>query len=326
MDRLIATNSVTQANADVAPAAGTPQYATSGDPATNTPPTVLPAYQYNAMQEELVAVITGGGLATDKTKNNQVAQAIQRGLTYAADTGAVNAYACTLNPAPTAHVVGMEVRVKIANAPTGASTFTPNAGVLAPAPATRPDGSAIQSGDFPAGAIVGFTYDGAKYQVRPVLLPSTTQGMFWAREEQTSGSISADTFAANAWKKRTINTVKANTISSASLSGNQITLPAGTYLVAAESQAFNTDGARVRLYNATAAATIFEGGNASVQPGGSGNNVYVNPAIECVFTLAAPAVIELDIYANGTTSIDGGYPVSAGSAEVYSEIFITKVG
>src|SRR5579872_2896702 len=78
MDRLIATNSVPLADADVAPAAGTPQYATSGDPVTATPATVFPAYQYNAIQEELIAIIDAAGIAHDKTNNAQVLAAIKK--------------------------------------------------------------------------------------------------------------------------------------------------------------------------------------------------------------------------------------------------------
>jgi len=81
MDRLIATNSVASGSADTAPVSGTPQYATSGNPATNTPATVFPAYQYNALQEELMAIITAGGITADRTNNAQVIAAIRNVIT-----------------------------------------------------------------------------------------------------------------------------------------------------------------------------------------------------------------------------------------------------
>lgn len=77
MDRLIAPNSVIAAQADTAPATGTPQYATDGNPATNVPATQWPAYQYNAIQEELIAVLVVAGITPDRTENNQVAAAIK---------------------------------------------------------------------------------------------------------------------------------------------------------------------------------------------------------------------------------------------------------
>lgn len=78
MDRLIATASVNLAGADTAPVGGTPQYATSGNPGV-TPATVFPAYQYNAIQEELLAVITSANLTFDRNNNAQLAASIGRG-------------------------------------------------------------------------------------------------------------------------------------------------------------------------------------------------------------------------------------------------------
>lgn len=86
MDRLIATGSVALGAADTAPVSGTPQYATSGVPGV-TPATLWPAYQYNAIQEELVGVILGAGITLDRTTNAQLLAAIRR-----IATGAGQAY------------------------------------------------------------------------------------------------------------------------------------------------------------------------------------------------------------------------------------------
>jgi hypothetical protein len=77
MDRLIAPGTVDAAHADVAPATGTPGFATDGNPATNTPATQWPAYAFNAVQEELLAVIAAGGLAFNRNNNAQLLAAIQ---------------------------------------------------------------------------------------------------------------------------------------------------------------------------------------------------------------------------------------------------------
>ena len=78
MDRLIAPNSVVLANADKAPTSGTPQYATDGNPATNSPATIWPAYQYNAMQEEILAVILAAGITPDKANWTQLLAALRK--------------------------------------------------------------------------------------------------------------------------------------------------------------------------------------------------------------------------------------------------------
>lgn len=54
---------------------------TEGDPAIPVPATVVSADWLNAVQEELAAVITGAGLELDKAENDQLRQAIGRGIT-----------------------------------------------------------------------------------------------------------------------------------------------------------------------------------------------------------------------------------------------------
>ncbi|CAB3742470.1 hypothetical protein LMG24238_06887 [Paraburkholderia sediminicola] len=134
MDRLIAPNSVIEAQADTAPTTGTPQYATDGNPATNVPATQWPAYQYNAFQEELIAILTAAAIAPDRTKTNQVVAAIKRlmqNTVVLADTGAVNAYTA-VNAVPLVAggsptwVDGVVQAVKIAHTNTGPSTYAPD--------------------------------------------------------------------------------------------------------------------------------------------------------------------------------------------------------
>ncbi|MDN7871257.1 hypothetical protein QZM26_17765 [Burkholderia multivorans] len=130
MDRLIAPNTVIAAQADTAPATGTPGYATDGNPASNIPATRWPAYQYNAIQEELMAIIAAGGLMPDRTNNAQVAAAITRiclSTAVLADTGAANAYAAANTPPLTVlPSTGFIQRISIAHANTGASTYAPD--------------------------------------------------------------------------------------------------------------------------------------------------------------------------------------------------------
>lgn len=81
---------------------------------------------------------------------------------YAADTGTPNAYSVSLTPALTAHVVGMPIRVKIANTNTGASTFNPGPGAV---PIVDAYGNALTSGVLIAGRVYTLVYDGASYQL-----------------------------------------------------------------------------------------------------------------------------------------------------------------
>ncbi|MBY4669581.1 hypothetical protein K6W12_02915 [Burkholderia multivorans] len=131
MDRLIAANSVPMAQADTAPISGTPQGATDGNPAANIPATRWPSYQYNAIQEELIAILTAAGITPDRNNNSQIASAIKRlgqKTVILNDTGAANSYTATNTPPLTVAtwVDGTVQQIKIANANTGASTYAPD--------------------------------------------------------------------------------------------------------------------------------------------------------------------------------------------------------
>ncbi|MFT8597718.1 glycine-rich domain-containing protein [Acetobacter orientalis] len=77
MDLLIAANTVTQPNSDIAPATGTPGWATDGDPTTNTQATQAPAWHYNMMMAEMLAIVKAAGITPSNTDWSQVLKAMQ---------------------------------------------------------------------------------------------------------------------------------------------------------------------------------------------------------------------------------------------------------
>ncbi|GBQ92056.1 hypothetical protein AA23498_1352 [Acetobacter nitrogenifigens DSM 23921 = NBRC 105050] len=78
MDFLIAANSVPLADRDVAPASGTPQWATDGDPTTSVPATDFPAYIFNAILSEITTAITAGGLTLNGNDWTQLSQVLAK--------------------------------------------------------------------------------------------------------------------------------------------------------------------------------------------------------------------------------------------------------
>lgn len=82
---------------------------------------------------------------------------------YAVDQGAANAYVIALTPALTAHIEGLPIYFKAANANTGASTLSVNG--LAAEFITMPDGSAISAGAIKSGQVVTVIYTGAAYMI-----------------------------------------------------------------------------------------------------------------------------------------------------------------
>lgn len=160
----------TQATSLPVPAAvtGTPGYATQGSPGV-TPASDIDPDQWNAMQEELVAIVTAAGIALDKTDNGQVLKALQTLFlslagAYAVDTGTANALAIALTPAPAslAALTGVPLRVK-KNASVNTGAVTLAVGALAATAVVHPDGTALTAGDLPSGGILSVSFDGTNF-------------------------------------------------------------------------------------------------------------------------------------------------------------------
>src|ERR1035437_7822832 len=83
--------------------------------------------------------------------------------TYGVDTGTANNYVVALNPVPSAYVAGMGIRVKMLNAPTGASVVNCNA--LGNKSIVKSGAAALTGSEWAAGDIVGFNFDGTNFQL-----------------------------------------------------------------------------------------------------------------------------------------------------------------
>lgn len=152
-----------------------------------------------------------------------------------------------------------------------------------------------------------------------------------AREEQASGTNSADSsLTAGGYVKRTLNTVKFNDIAGATLSASQISLPPGLYRVEASTPAnigtANSSALKCRLRNVTDSTTLLVGGN-EIIPNSSVVTTQNRARLRGRFALSATKTIELESFVNnGLGVMNGGTADSSGEVEVYSEIFIEKLG
>lgn len=83
---------------------------------------------------------------------------------YYTDTGAANAYAITVSaPQTVALAAGLPIQFKATNANTGASTLQINA--LASKNILTAKGTALSSGQIPAGAVISVMYDGTQFML-----------------------------------------------------------------------------------------------------------------------------------------------------------------
>lgn len=145
---------------------------------------------------------------------------------------------------------------------------------------------------------------------------------FYVRDEKPTGTNGGTNISG--YQTRTLNTVKVNNITGASLSSNQITLPAGKYDVFARSPGLRVGDVRARLRNITDSTTELLGSNASTS---AGDFVQVDSKVIGEFTITDTKVFELQLYTLQIFADRGlGDPVDDGDTEVYSEILIKKIG
>jgi hypothetical protein len=162
---------------------------------------------------------------------------------------------------------------------------------------------------------------------------TTSTGLKWAasgaglqsitvNETQANGTTGG-TFTQGAWRTRTLNTTVQNSITGASLSSNQITLPAGTYALTGLATAKMCGGHNARIYNITDSSVIVIGQNFN-SPGSVG--IGFAATVNTSFTITGTKVIELQHYCNETRATDGyGNQQNNGYSEIYSSVMIVKV-
>jgi hypothetical protein len=142
------------------------------------------------------------------------------------------------------------------------------------------------------------------------------------REQQVTNTNGGSTVATT-WTARVLTTEVTDTGNNATLSSNQITLAAGTYQCRARSPFFDVGGAKIRLRNVTAGATVLVG---STEFMSSADTSQLNAFLTGQFTIAAAQALELQYYAGALVATNGlGAALNSGEVEVYSEIEFWRV-
>ncbi|MCM8595123.1 hypothetical protein [Accumulibacter sp.] len=313
------------------PVGGTAGYFAQPNPGGGIPATV-PGYEwFNNVQEELVGLVLAAGLTLADNDPTQLVQAlIKAGLqgayfNRATAGGTADAITATFTPAITALTNGMILYVRAGSAnTTTAPTFTPNSGTVAAKAIVKGAGAVLTAGDVSgAGHWLVLQYD---QTLDKWVLANPATGIaaayFLARDEKSSGTNGGSSVAGV--QTRTLNTVSANTISGASLSSNQITLPAGTYRVRAHSPSSGCNLVQAWLWNVTDSTATVRGTSENGSQGGGSDPCSVRSWVEGRFTLSATKVFELRMYTDSVYSNTGlGACVSQGT-EVYSVVEIFK--
>lgn len=143
-----------------------------------------------------------------------------------------------------------------------------------------------------------------------------------ARDEKTVGTGGGTSTAGT--NTRVLNTVQHNSISGASLSSNQITLPAGTYSVMALCPSYRSYKNKAYLYNVTDSTNTIPG-QSSQNDGVAYSQTIAQ--VQGVFTITGTKVFELRHYIEVSQGDGLGVASnnSAAGVEVYATISIEKI-
>jgi hypothetical protein len=126
------------------------------------------------------------------------------------------------------------------------------------------------------------------------------------------------------WFTRALTTEQRNTISGASLSSNQFTLPAGTYRVTASAPGHRVDQLQARLYNVTDAAVVAYG--TSEYASSAGSYTSARSDLTTVVSITASKAFRIEFRCNTTRATNGlGVGSGFGNTEIYTTAEITKL-
>lgn len=141
--------------------------------------------------------------------------------------------------------------------------------------------------------------------------------------DQKSAGTEGGTFTSGAWQTRDLNTEISDADGIVSISSNQFTLAAGTYLVNASAPAHKVNGHQIRLYNTTDSSTVaFGTTEISHASDNCGNRSFVSAR----FTISGSKVYEIQ-HRCATTRATDGYMrthTNLGEGELFTLVEIYK--
>lgn len=141
-------------------------------------------------------------------------------------------------------------------------------------------------------------------------------------DQKTSGTDGGD-FNSGADRTRVLNTVVTNEITGASLSSNQITLPAGTYYIEWSAPALSVANHQSLLYNVTDTSEVKRGTNGQA---GSADTTQDQSVGAHKFTIAGSKAFEIRHQCATTKATNGFGAANTFGTQVYTVVKIWQIG
>lgn len=142
-------------------------------------------------------------------------------------------------------------------------------------------------------------------------------------QDQKAANTNGGTFTSGDWRTRDLNTEVIDPGGHASLSANQITLAAGTYLLRASAPANWVVNHKTRWQNITDGTTTLEGTSEAVSSASSANQT--RSFVIGRFTIAASKTFELQHQCSTTRATDGFGEASNFGTEIYSIVELWRI-
>lgn len=142
-------------------------------------------------------------------------------------------------------------------------------------------------------------------------------------EDQKSDGTNGGTFSSGAWRTRDLNTEVSDAAGIVSLSGNQFTLGAGTYLILCEAPGYYVNRHKAAIYNVTDSSYVAYGQSCYCAgvPAAS-----TTATVSTALTIGGTKAFELRHRCETTNATTGfGVASSFGVIEVYSRVIIYKM-
>ncbi len=140
--------------------------------------------------------------------------------------------------------------------------------------------------------------------------------------DQKANATDAGTFTSGAWRTRDLNTEIADPDGIVSISSNQFTLGAGSYLIEASAPVYDVNRHQTRLYNATTSSVVQYGQSAYAA---AVNDVSNSSTVLARVTVASNTAFEIQHRCATDGALNGlGVSSEFGNVSIYTTVKIFK--
>ena len=204
-------------------------------------------------------------------------------------------------------------------AATGAPTFSNGANVTGVCTATSFSGSGANLTSLPAGQLTG-----ALPAISGANLTGISAGLFSSYAiitHEKANNTHGSSLSNSSYATRELNSEVADPDGIVSISGNQFTLQAGTYLIESMSIIHRGNQSQSMLYNVTDSSVVQYGMSVHSSDGNSGN--VISPVVARV-TIGSAKAFSIKSRVSNTDGENSGLANNFGNTQIYSIVKIFK--